>query len=80
MWLCEYTFMALARVRASGVDHCRWSNVELYRRRHEFGICVRRIRDTARFVAGFILVSGRKTRCAGCPAPQQLRHVIISQA
>lgn len=52
-----YTFIALAKVRASGVDHCLSANVELHRREHVEEIALRDPRkpcDAARRAAAFM--------------------------
>lgn len=51
------TFIALAKIRANGVDHCLCSVVELYRREHvDNGVLqdLRKACDAMRLAAGFI--------------------------
>lgn len=51
------TFIALAKTRANGVDHCLCSNVELYRREYVDSGVLRDLRkacDAMRLAAGFI--------------------------
>lgn len=54
----KLTFIALASMRAKGVDHCLCSNVELYRRGYVDSTELRDVRkacDAMRLAAGFML-------------------------
>lgn len=56
------TFIALAKIRAKGVDQFLFSNVELHRREYIGSAALRDLRracDAMRLAAGFIFTQGR---------------------